>query len=59
MIQFIQTQFNINLFFKARSFTRVVGYEYIWLKDLKKIKTIIIDNEFSLSKFYLSYHNSF
>uniref|UniRef100_A0A2S2NLJ2 PHD-type domain-containing protein n=1 Tax=Schizaphis graminum TaxID=13262 RepID=A0A2S2NLJ2_SCHGA len=51
------TQFNRNLFFKARVFARDAGYKFVWFKDSKlfikkneSTKAIIIDNEFALSK---------
>lgn len=51
------TQFNRNLFFKAKVVAREKGYKFVWFKDLKlfikkneNTKVIIIDNEDALSK---------
>lgn len=51
------TQFNKNLFFKARAFARDKGYKFVWFRDSKifikkneNSKAFIIHDEYSLSK---------
>lgn len=51
------TQFNKNLFFKTRAFSRDKGYKFVWFRDSKifikkneNSKAVIINDEYSLSK---------
>ncbi|KAL4096900.1 hypothetical protein QTP88_021775 [Uroleucon formosanum] len=51
------TQFNKNLLFKTRAFSRDKGYKFVWFRDSKifikkneNSKAVIINDEYSLSK---------